>query len=115
MAAMSTVLTVTDITGGKFTYTTSGHTAQKPKIVIGNHRVPTGNQVMAEFSMSVLHATEDDDGLILPQKAGITINARQPVNGQSTDLDAVLVIVKDIVNSDEFANSIATLEPLKSV
>jgi len=115
MAAMSTALTVTDISAGKFTYTTSGHTAQKPKIVVGNHRVPSGNQVMAEFSFSVLHATEDDDGIILPQKAGITVSCRQPINGQSTDMDAVLAIVRDIVAGDEFANSVATLEPLKSV
>jgi len=115
MAAMSTALTVTDITGGKFTYTTSGHTAQKPKIVVSNHRVPSGNQVMAEFSVSVLHATEDDEGLILPQKAGITVSVRQPVNGQATDMTAVLAILRDIVASDEFTNSVSTLEPLKSI
>jgi len=115
MAAMTTVLTVTDIQSGKFTYSTSGHTAQKAKIVVGNHRVPTGNQVMAEFSFSVLHSTEDDDGIILPQKAGITVSCRQPINGQSTDMDAVVAIVRDIVASDEFANSVSTLEPLKSV
>lgn len=113
MAAMSTVLTTTDISGGKFTYTTSGHTVQKPKIVIGNHKVPTGNQVMAEFSFSVLHATTDAEGAVLPQKAGFTVTARQPITGQATDTAAALVILRDIVNSDEFAASVSTLKPLK--
>lgn len=113
MAAMSTVLTMTEVTGGKFTYTTSGHTALKPKIVIGNHKVPTGNQTMAEFSLGVLHATTDAAGAVLREKAGITVVARQPINGQATDMTAVLAIVKDIVNSDEFAASVSTLKPLK--
>lgn len=113
MAAMSTALQLIEISGGKFTYTTSGHTVLKPKVVVGIHKAPTGRQVMSDFTVVVSHATEDADGAVLAEKSAITVTARQSIHGQATDMTAVLAIVKDIVNSDEFANSLVTGEPLQ--
>lgn len=114
MAAMSTVLTVEEIEGGRFTYSTSGSTAAKPKQVVTNRKVPNGNQAVSEFMVSVSHATEDDDGSVLPNRAAITISVKQPKNGQTADMTNVLAIARDIVASDEFANSVTTLQPLSS-
>lgn len=110
MAAMTTVLTEFSNSGNSRTCTTSGHTAQKPKLVIEKRRVPEGSQTMVEYSGKVIHATEDDDGIVIPQKVSLEVIARYPLLGQSTDIDAALVILRDIVAGDEFANSVDTQE-----
>jgi len=110
MAAMTTALTEFSTLGDSRTYTTSGHTTSKPKIVVQKRKVPSGNQVMSEVSVAVIHATEDDASLILPQKVNMTVTVRSPINGQSTDVDAALVILRDIIAGDEFANSVGTQE-----
>lgn len=110
MAAMTTVLTEFSNNGNSRTCTTTGHTAVKPKLVIEKRRVPVGNQTMCEFSVSVIHATEDSEGEIITQKVAFDITGKYPVNGQSTDIDAALAIARDIVAGDEYANSITTQE-----
>jgi hypothetical protein len=112
MAAMTTALTEFSDLGDKRTYTTSGHTVSKPKIVISQRKLPVGAQTVSEYSFSVIHATEDDSGLVLQSKPTAKVSFTQPVNGQSSDVTAVLTILKDIVASDEFANSVSTAEHL---
>lgn len=110
MAGMSTVLTEYSTIGDKRTYTTSGHTVVKPKIVVCKRKLPVGNQSVSEFSFSVIHATEDDDGNVLQSKPSMEAVVRQPVNGQATDVTAILAIFRDIVAGDEFGNSVTTAE-----
>lgn len=112
MAAMSTALTEFSDSGNSRTYTTSGHTFGKPKLVLQRRRVPVGSQVVAEDTISVVHATEDADGNILPQKVSLTVTLRRPINGLSTDVDAALVIFRDIIAGDEFGNTVDTSEYL---
>lgn len=108
MAALATALTEFSDNGNSRTYTTSGSTASKPKLVLQTRKVPVGNQVVAEFQVSVSHGTEDSDGVILPQKVRLTAGAAYNVNGDSADLAAALVIFRDVVQSDEFEASLTS-------
>lgn len=108
MAALATTLTEFADNGDSRTYYTSGHTASKPKLVLNKRKVPVGNQTVAEFSASVIHATEDPDGAVLPQKVSMQAVVRYPIDGDSADIAAVLAIFQDVVQSDEFASSVTT-------
>jgi hypothetical protein len=112
MGALATALTEFADNGDSRTYTASGHTAQKPRLVIQKRKVPVGNQTMSEFSATVVYGTEDADGAVMPQKVSLGATARYPVNGDSSDLAtqlaAALVILQDIVQSDEFTASITS-------
>lgn len=110
MAAMTTVLTEFSQNGNSRTSTLVGHTAISPKLVIEKRRVPDGNQTMIEYSVKVITTTEDADGVILSSKIAFEATGRYPVLGQSADVDAALVVFRDIVAGDEFANSISTQE-----
>jgi hypothetical protein len=112
MAAMSTALTEFSNYGDSFTYTTSGHTSSKPKLVLQKRKVPSGDQVVQESTVSVVQATENDSSEILPQKVTFSVTVRYPTSGQSTDVDAVLAIFRDVIAGDEFANVVDTQEPL---
>lgn len=108
MAAMTTVLTEFANNGNSRTSTTAGHTAVKPKLVIEKRRVPEGNQVIAEYSVKVVHATEDAANLILSNKVSFEAVVRYPVAGAADDVTAAKTIFADIVNSDEFAASVVS-------
>lgn len=108
MAAMTTVLTEFSNNGNSRTSITTGHTAVKPKVVIEKRRVPEGNQVVAEYSCKVVHATVDAEGLVLSNKVSFEAIVRVPIAGLAADTTAALAIFKDIVQSDDFANSVST-------
>lgn len=110
MAAMSTTLTEYSTLGDKRTYTTAGHTVSKPKIVMCKRKTPVGNQVVSSFEVSVIHATEDADNLVIPQKPSMSVTVTQPINGDVADVAAILVILRDVIAGDEFANSVTTNE-----
>lgn len=110
MAAMTTALTEFSNNGDSRTTTLSGHTVLKPKVVIEKRKVPVGSQVVSEYSVSVVNATENDDGEVLPQKVVIQAVVRLPIHGQATDVSAVLATFRDIVAGDEFTNSVDTQE-----
>jgi len=110
MAAMTTALAGFSNYGNSRTSTYTGHTTQEPRLVIEKRRVPEGNQTVAEYSMKVLSSTEDSDGTILAQKVSLEAIVRMPVTGIVADVEAALVIFRDIIAGDEFANSIATQE-----
>jgi hypothetical protein len=66
---------------------------------------------MAEFSATVVQAVEDSDGAVMPQKVSMGASVRYPVIGSDpTDLASVqaaaLALLRDIVQSDEFAASV---------
>jgi len=110
MAAQTTALTEFSDNGNSRTYVTSLHTTAKPKLVVQKRKVPTGNQTVAEISIDVVHATEDVDGAVLPQKVAFSAIFRQPLAGDAVDVAAALAIFRDIVAGDEFANAVNTQE-----
>lgn len=112
MAAMTTALTEFSDNGNSRTYTTSGHTALSPELVLQKRRVPSGSQTIVEDVITVLHSTVDADSVILPQKIAFTVTVRRPLTGLSTDVDAALVIFRDIIAGDEFTNTVSTQEYL---
>lgn len=108
MAAMTTVLTEYSSNGNSKTYSTSGHTMSKPKLVITRRKVPVGNQTVSEVVLDVIHATVDTDGAILTSKVVGSASVRFPINGATADRDAVLVIFRDAIASDEFTTLVAS-------
>lgn len=110
MAAMTTVLTEFANNGNSRTSTLSGHTAAKPRLVIEKRRVPEGNATVIEYSFKVIYTTTDTDGIVLTTKIALEAVCRYPIAGNSSDLDAALVVFRDIIAGDEFDNSIDTQE-----
>lgn len=106
MAAMSTALTHFSTDGDSRTWTTSTHTVGKPRLVIQKRKVPVGNQVVAETTLSVIHATVDAAGVTLPQKVTFSATYRTPITGATGDTTAALAIFRDIVASDEFGAAV---------
>lgn len=109
MAAMTTALTVF----AQGTYTTLGHTVQKPKLVLQKRRVPTGNQRVAEDVITVLHGADDANGDPLASKVAFSVSVRRDKDTVAADIAAALVIFRDMVAGDEFGNTVDTQNPLK--
>lgn len=108
MAAMSTALTEFSTIGDSRTWVTSTHTTGKPRIVVQKRRVPQGNQTVAETTVSVIHATVDTAGAVLPQKVSFSATFRQPLDGASADVTAALAIFRDIIAGDEYGTAVTT-------
>lgn len=104
MAAMSTVLKEFSDDGNSRTYALSTHSWNKPQLVLQKRKVPSGAQVVAEDTVTVLSATSDADGLSLPSRVSFSVTVRRPINGDNDDVTAMLAIFRDIVAGDEFAN-----------
>lgn len=115
MAAMSTALTQFATNGDSRTWTTSGHTVSKPKLVIQKRRVPAGNQTVQETNISVVQAALAPDGTVLPSKVTFAATIRYPIDiksGETTVADT-LAIFRDMVAGDEFAATVTSQNFLK--
>lgn len=112
MAAQTTALTVFSDKDNARTFTYTGHTASNPKLVIQKRRVASGSQTVAEDTVQVLSGTVDAESVPLAQRVSMTVTIRRPIDGASTDVDAVLVVLRDIVAGDEFGNTVDTQEYL---
>lgn len=113
MAAMSATLTEFSTSGDSRTWTTTGHTPVKPKIVIQKRRVPNGASSVAETTYNVVYGVEDSDGNVLPSKVSMEVKVRFPVSHAGTTLADALVLLRDVVASDEFTASYNTQNFLK--
>lgn len=113
MAGMSTVLIEFSDMGNSRTYTQASHTALAPLLVLQKRKVPSGNQRIAEDTITVLSHTEDADGITLPERVTFTATVRRPINGDAADVTAMLAVFRDIVAGDEFANTVSTQEWLE--
>lgn len=103
MAAMSTALTGFSNNGNTRTYTmTATHTASKPRLVVQSRRVPSGNQTVLENRLSVIIATTDTAGKVIPERTTAQVIQRKSINGDSADDTLCLSTLRDLVNSDEF-------------
>lgn len=114
MAAMSTSLTGFSNNGNSRTYTvTATHTAAKPRLVIQTRKVPAGNQTVLENRISVIYATTDAAGNVIPDRDSFQVIHRRPINGQAADDTAALAVLRDIVASDEFTAMTTTQNLIK--
>lgn len=106
MADMVTVLTEYAMNGDSKSYTTSGHTAQLPRMFIQKRRVPASGKGNASSSTTVLRGVTDANSIPVAGKVAVDINTRYPLEmtNMSAEVDAVIAIVRDFVASDDFPN-----------
>lgn len=110
MAAMTTALTEFADNGNSRTYTRTGHTATKPKLVLQRRTIASGQTSVIEDQVSVLSGTEDVDGVPLAPRVLFTATVRRPINGIAADVTAALAVFRDIIAGDEFGNTVDTQE-----
>lgn len=113
MAAMTTVVTEFADNGNSRTYSYTGHTALKPKLVLQKRKVPAGSQVMLEDSVRVLVATTDPTAAVMAEKISFEVIVRRPTLGLAADVTAALATFRDIVAGDEFGATVNTQGWLK--
>lgn len=102
MAGMSTSLTVFSTSENSRTYVVSGHTPSAPRVVTQKRRVPSGSQVVADDTVTIVYGTVDADDIPLAQKVSFAASVRRPITGDAADVTAALAVFRDIVASDEF-------------
>lgn len=112
MAAMTTVLTEFANLGNSRTSTYGTHSAVQPKLIIEKRRVPENGQIMAEYTAKVVEATTDADSAVMSQKVSFEAVCRYPITGNSAEITSALVIFRDLIAGDEYANSVTTQEYL---
>jgi hypothetical protein len=61
---------------------------------------------MIEDTIQVLSATTDADSAVIPRRVSFSVTVRRPLDGDSTDVTAMLAVFRDIVAGDEFANTV---------
>lgn len=108
MAGMATVLTEFADNGNSRTYTFTGHTVLSPKLVLQKRKVPVGNAIMQEDTITVLLGTTDSDGAVLPQRVSFQAQIRRPITGDADDVTAALAVFRDIIAGDEFGVTVNT-------
>lgn len=108
MAGQTTAITEFADNGNSRTYTYTGHTALKPKLVIQKRKVPSGNQTMLEDSIKILAATTDPDSAVMAEKVTFEAIVRRPTLGLAADVTAALAVFRDIVAGDEFGTMVNT-------
>lgn len=115
MAALATTLVHFASQGDNITYTYTGHTVGDPRLVLQKRRVPTGNRVMAETTVTVVSGTQDSTGANIPNRVSFSANIAYPVTGVYADVTAALAIFRDVVASDEFTAMVASQNPIKAI
>jgi hypothetical protein len=110
MAAMTTVLTEFSDKDNSRTYTISGHSATRPRLVIQKRTIPGSSTGVAETIIQVLRGTVDSDGAPINAKVLFEAKVRYPINIGSTETDiaSALATFRDIVAGDEFASTVTT-------
>lgn len=115
MAAMTTALTLFSNMGNTRTNALTGNTVLKPKLVVEKRKVASVSQQTSQYEFGILYGTEDSQGAVLDNRVGFKAVVTLPKEGVAADVTAALAIFRDIVAGDEFANSVSTLNFLKSV
>jgi len=116
MAAMTTVLTEFGVSADSKQYTTSGHLAQKPRLVIQKRRVPAGPGSVGSMTTTIIRGVVDSAGANIAQRVSMAVEVRVPydIGAADTGVADALAILKDIVNGDEFAAGISSQNFLKA-
>lgn len=113
MAAMSTSVTEFADNGNSRSYTLTGHTATKPRMLLQRRKVATQEGAVAEDQVSVLYGTTDSASAPMRPRVLFTATFRRPVGCDSADITAALAIFRDVVAGDEFAATVNTQNWLK--
>lgn len=107
MAAMTTALKEFSSNGDSITYGLTGHDPGNPRLLIQKRRVPSGKQVVQSNDFSIIFGAVDSDGIVLPERVALSVGGRVPITAAGdTELDAAIVILRDLVNGDEFVASL---------
>lgn len=106
MSSFTTTIEEFSDSENRRTYAVSGHTVQKPRLLIQKRKVPASTSANAESELQVVYGTLDAAGEVLPAKIVFSANVRYPANGTSTDVSAALAVFRDFVASDEFTNMV---------
>lgn len=101
MADMTTTLYDYSDNGNSRNFRLSGHTVQKPQLVLQRRKAPTGEQTIAEDEVTVYYGTENSDGDLLSGRIMLSVKLRRPIDGIAADLDAAVVVLRDFVASDQ--------------
>lgn len=110
MAALAATLTSFSMERDSKTYTSAGHTARRPRLVVQKRRVPSKEGAVASMETTIIRGTVDEAGLPLSSKVAFGVSIRFPNNigSSETDLTDALVLLRDVVASDEFAATLTT-------
>lgn len=109
MAAMTTVLERYNTDNNFVSYLISGHTPQKPRL-LQERRKPATNIVNGVYESSVkgVYGTVDGNGDYIPSKYTFEVIVRSPVNGTTTDRDALVAMMEDVITSDEMDSLVSS-------
>ena len=113
MTAMSTSVTEFADNGNSRSYTLSGHTAMKPRMLLQRRKVATQEGAVAEDQFSVLYGTTDSTSAPMRSRVLFTATFRRPVGCSSADITAALTVFRDVIAGDEFGATVSTQNWLK--
>lgn len=106
MADMTTTLTEYAMSGDSKSFTVAGHTAQLPRLVIQKRRLPASPKGNAQMTTSFIRGAVGADSIPLAGKVAVDVISRFPLEmiNMSSEVDAVIALVRDYVASDDFVN-----------
>lgn len=110
MASFTTSITEFSDKENNRVYSVSGHTIQKPQLVIQKRKVPASYGSVAESSLQVVYGTEDGNGEMLQSKVVFSASVRNPANCITADVTSALAVFRDFVASDEFTAMVTSQE-----
>jgi hypothetical protein len=115
MPAMTTNLNLVSMNNDTIVYQLDDHTTQDPSLVLFTRKEGNGPTANAEVSISVVRATHDVEGALIASRAVVGTWGKYPKHGTYSDVTQCLTTLKDIVNSDEFADALQKQRPLHFV
>lgn len=103
MPAMATSFKHLGTQGSTFTFGVDGvHTPNKPALLIQSSRIPDAFNANMEFTAKVVYGTVDAEGNVIASKTLCQVTTRYSKQGQESDLDAAIALIREYVAADEF-------------
>lgn len=96
------------------TYTTTGHTVAKPRMVLQKRKIGSPGGASSVDNIQVVYGASDAVGAVLPSRIAFEVVIRRPVEAIAADTDAALATFRGIVGSDEFAAVVTTQNYIKA-
>jgi hypothetical protein len=104
---MTTALEEFTTNGNSKTYVAPAHTVVKPRVVVQKRKVPVEPGNVAEDTINVVFGTEDADGAPLASKVSFNLTYKRHRDALAADVAAAKSLFLEIVNSDEFSDTMA--------
>lgn len=95
------------------TWTISGHTVAKPKLLIQKRKIGSVGGASSVDTWTIVQGTVDAAGAVLPGKVVFDVSFRRPIEGASADVTSALSLLRDLVASDEFGAAVTTQNYVK--